>query len=493
MSTTTDTSAPTPEQEPTGQPSPQPSTSTTPMSSAEHSGTGSDIVLAGATVDARIRYAKAIAAAGNLLPRGLTTNVRPGDIEALAGRVFLIHETGSMLGIHPIAALQGVNVIEGKPTLSPALMTALIRRAGHRIRVTVDGTVGEGTLKAVARLWRADEPDEPYTCTWDLDRAERAGLVTVTRDERTGRTTLRARSSSGKVLPWEAYTEAMLKARATSEVCRDAAEDVLMGAHYTPEELGAIVDGEGEVVDVAPPTVRDEPADEWTEQGLADATLAKVLDATEVSALTALYASLNAVIARQSWRFNYPDLNAWTKTVRVEYPVVEGQTVDLTLLEAFGERKRAVERGGEAGGDDHGTRPTDEPDAPQDAPASPDPDRIDRNGPPSDHPAQEDPWQTPGPQSLDEHDAAIDRLAQGLGAEKVSDEAASPRDRVAAAHAAQVAQQERERPVDELGGGTPAAKGSGRAAMAAARAELDKKNEAKRAAQAAGARTGGKA
>lgn len=496
MSNTTDMSTPTHEPERTGQPSSQPSTSTTPTSSAEHSGTGSEVALTGVSVDARIRYAKAIAAAGNLLPRGVVNGVRPGDLEAIAGRVFLIHETGSMLGIHPIAALQGVNVIEGRPTLSPALMTALIRRAGHRIRVTVEGTVAAGDVRATARLWRSDEPDDPYVATWDLDRAERAGLGKITPDPQTGRITFRARSERGAAKPWEAYTEAMLKARATSEVCRDAAEDVLMGAHYTPEELDAVVNEDGEVVEVAPTSVRDEPADEWTEQGLADATLAKVLEATEVSALTALYASLNAVIARQSWRFGYPDLNAWTKTVRVEYPVIEGQTIDLTLLEAFGERKRAIENGEQPDGGDQGTRPADEPDAPQGAPEAPaapvTPEPVDEPASEA-HAAQDDPWQAPGPQSLDEHDAAIDRLAQGLGAEKVSDEAATPRERVAAAHAAQVAQQERERPVDELGGGTPAAKGSGRAAMAAARAELDKKNEARRAAEAAGARTGGKA
>lgn len=207
-------------------------------------------------LSARISYAKAIAAAGNLLPRGVRDGVRPGDLDAIAGRVFLIHETGDMLGIHPVAALQGVNVIEGKPTLAPALMTALVRRAGHRVRTRVEGTVAEGNVKAVCEVRRSDDPEWPFTAVWDLERAARAGLITIHRDERTGRTSVRARSSSGKVLPWEAYTEAMLKARAIGEACRDGAEDVLFGVHYTPEELGALVDEDGEMIG----EVVDEPA-----------------------------------------------------------------------------------------------------------------------------------------------------------------------------------------------------------------------------------------
>ncbi len=215
-------------------------------------------------LDARIRYAQTIAAAGTLLPRGLRDGINPRDEDALAARVFLITETGNMLGIHPVAALQGVNIIEGTPSISPALMTALVRRAGHKVRTRVEGSVADGTIKAVCQVIRADDPDWPFVSEWNLERAERAGLVTVKRDERTGRTSVHARSKSGKILPWEAYTEAMLKARAIGETCREAAEDALMGVHYVPEEIGGHVNeaGEliGEVVDDGPHAPAASPA-----------------------------------------------------------------------------------------------------------------------------------------------------------------------------------------------------------------------------------------
>jgi hypothetical protein len=42
------------------------------------------------------------------------------------------------------------------------------------------------------------------------------------------------------VLPWEAHTEDMLVARASSRACRRYCSDSLGGISYTPEELGAI-------------------------------------------------------------------------------------------------------------------------------------------------------------------------------------------------------------------------------------------------------------
>jgi hypothetical protein len=45
--------------------------------------------------------------------------------------------------------------------------------------------------------------------------------------------------------------------RAVSEACREGAEDVLFGLHYTPEELGADVNDAGEVIDGE--IVDDEP------------------------------------------------------------------------------------------------------------------------------------------------------------------------------------------------------------------------------------------
>lgn len=162
----------------------------------------------------RIGYAKALAAS-RLLP------------DAFAGHpenVLIALECGAALGVPPIQALSSINVIKGKPTMSADLMAALVRRAGHKLRVEGDDS------RCTATVVRADDPDHPMSAAWDLDKARRAGLM-------------------GRNQTWSQYPGAMLRARAVSEVVRAAASEVLMGVIYTPEELASV--GDGPVVDVA--------------------------------------------------------------------------------------------------------------------------------------------------------------------------------------------------------------------------------------------------
>ena len=173
----------------------------------------SDIVKA-PSLPERMEYAKALA----------TASLLPDAYRGKPGNVLLAVEYGHALGVPPMTAIQGIHVIKGKPTLSADLMAALVRRSGHRLRVHVeDGPV------AVAELIRSDDADYTYTCRWDIDRARQADLL-------------------GKD-NWEHHPAAMLKARAISEVVREGASEVLHGMIYTPEELGAVVDGEGDVID----------------------------------------------------------------------------------------------------------------------------------------------------------------------------------------------------------------------------------------------------
>lgn len=168
------------------------------------------LVVANATeIDAMLRFAKALAD-GNLLPKSYQRN--PANI-------LWAMEYARTLNITPIAAMAGVHVIDGKPTASSALISALVRRAGHKLRITGNGTT------ATATIVRADDPDFTFTSTWDIDRAKTAGLT-------------------GKQV-WKNYPAAMLKARAITEVARDACQEALVGLLYTPEELGATVDADG--------------------------------------------------------------------------------------------------------------------------------------------------------------------------------------------------------------------------------------------------------
>lgn len=206
-----------------------------------------------AGLDEKMRYVQTLSSAGDLIPRGLHHAGKPSP-----GKVLLVCETGAMLGIHPMAAIAGINVIEGRATISPALMSGLIRKAGHKLRVSTTGTVEGGDFMATAKLTRADDLEFTYEVSWTPARAARAGLCKY--EQKGNKWVVTARSSKGNALPWEAYTEALCKARAIGEVAREGAEDCLMGVQYTPEEMGALVTDAGEMVATVE---KAEPSEDW--------------------------------------------------------------------------------------------------------------------------------------------------------------------------------------------------------------------------------------
>lgn len=117
------------------------------------------------------------------------------------------------LGVPPMTAVVGIHSINGKPVCSADLMAAVVRRAGHRLRIT------STDRECIAVVIRADDPDFPFESRFTWARAEQAKL--------TGKDT------------WRQYPAAMLRARAIAEVCRMACPEALLGV-YTPDELGAI-------------------------------------------------------------------------------------------------------------------------------------------------------------------------------------------------------------------------------------------------------------
>jgi hypothetical protein len=212
-----------------------------------------------AGLPAKLEYARFLSTSGLL----------PAQYRDRPGNVLYAVEFGEMLGIRPMAAITGVHVIEGKPSASAALISALVRRAGHRLRVTGNDE------KAVAEIIRSDDPEFVYRAEWNLDRARTAELL-----------------GKGN---WKKYPAAMLKARAITEVARDACEEALMGMHYTPEELGADVDAEGVPTQVdadwaSRPATAEERGQQQPDQPAADAAdwdgdLQRLVAAGDVEAL----------------------------------------------------------------------------------------------------------------------------------------------------------------------------------------------------------------
>ena len=153
----------------------------------------------------RIEHAK-IVAQSSLIPaeyRG-----KPADI------VWAM-DIGDALGVPYTQVMQSMVVARGKMTMSADLMGAVVRRAGHRLRLREDGD------SVTATLIRADDSDYEFTVTWDKAKAQAAGLW-------------------GSRGPWQQYPRQMLRARAITEVCRQGASDALAGTIYGPEELQSI-------------------------------------------------------------------------------------------------------------------------------------------------------------------------------------------------------------------------------------------------------------
>lgn len=185
-----------------------------------------------AAIPAKLAYARALADSGLL----------PAAYRGRPANVLWAVEYGEMLGLPPMAAMTGVHVIEGKPSASAGLISALVRDAGHMLRVWGDNK------SATCEITRSDDPEHPFSVTWTLKKepgdnpsAEQAKLL-------------------GKEV-WQKYPAAMLKARAITQCARDACEEVLYGLHYTPEELGANVDEDGVVVAEVVSEPAQQPAD----------------------------------------------------------------------------------------------------------------------------------------------------------------------------------------------------------------------------------------
>ncbi|MGW1997214.1 hypothetical protein [Embleya sp. NPDC001921] len=212
------------------------------------------------TLPEKIAYANELAQAGLL----------PTSYRRQPANVLYAIEYGETLNISSMAAITGIHVIEGKPSASAALIGGLVRRAGHKLRVQGNA------LRATAMIIRSDDPDYTFQVTWELNRnadgnpnAQDAGLLNKD--------------------VWKKYAASMLKARAISQVARDACEEVLFGLHYTPEELGAEVDAEGEpIVQAAwdgPQAVRSRQADGDVWETPAPPSPAQVI-ADQASAMT---------------------------------------------------------------------------------------------------------------------------------------------------------------------------------------------------------------
>ena len=132
--------------------------------------------------------------------------------------VAMIH--GAKLGLDPLAAVQGIAVVNGRPTLWGDQLAAAVKGSsvfgGERVEY-----VGSGEDAGVQfSVWRKGEEDNPTVETFTVRDAKRAGLW-------------------GKAGPWTQYPRQMLFNRARAFAYRHAFPDALMGMRFREEEEDA--------------------------------------------------------------------------------------------------------------------------------------------------------------------------------------------------------------------------------------------------------------
>ncbi|MCK2219754.1 hypothetical protein MF672_039055 [Actinomadura sp. ATCC 31491] len=118
---------------------------------------------------------------------------------------------GQELGLPPMATLRSIDIIQGTPGLRAHAMRGLVQSHGHTVQV-----VESSDTRCVMRGKRKGET-EWQQVEWDLERATLLGL--------TGKS------------EWKRQPRTMLVARATGEICRLIAADVLYAMPYASEEL----------------------------------------------------------------------------------------------------------------------------------------------------------------------------------------------------------------------------------------------------------------
>lgn len=118
---------------------------------------------------------------------------------------------GAEAGLSPLQALQGIYVISGRPAMYARTMLAITLSAGHEVWTE------ESTDTRVIVCGRRRGSQQVERVVWTLDRAKRAGYT--------------------KNAKYNSDPQAMLKARADSDVCRRIAPDALLGMAYSVEEL----------------------------------------------------------------------------------------------------------------------------------------------------------------------------------------------------------------------------------------------------------------
>lgn len=152
-------------------------------------------------LDSQVEYARLVAAADML----------PNAYRGKPANVLLAIGLGQSMGLSPAESLYRIAVIQGKPTASAELVAANVRKAGHRLRVSIEPG------KATCTIWRSDDPEFAFEVVRDAAWAQAMGLAQNDNYKKQGDT--------------------MLSWRAITACARLACPEALYGVAYTSDEM----------------------------------------------------------------------------------------------------------------------------------------------------------------------------------------------------------------------------------------------------------------
>lgn len=158
-----------------------------------------------------IREAAAVMADAHMLAKAIcNTAMVPKHFQGKPDECAAAMLYGASLGLDPMQAVKGIYVVHGTAALYARAMASIVMRDGHQIWTE------SSTDEAVTVSGRRRGTDNVETSTWTYARAKKAGYT-----------------SNPK---YDSDPQAMLYAKALSEVARKIAPDSLSGV-YSVEEL----------------------------------------------------------------------------------------------------------------------------------------------------------------------------------------------------------------------------------------------------------------
>lgn len=169
------------------------------------------------------------------------------DIKTAAQAVVKI-QAGAEMGIPPFAAMSGIHIIQGKPTVGAGLMAANVKGSGKYDYRVLESTEKVCTVEFFQRTIKDGKPHSESLgkSSFTIEDAKKAGTKNI-----------------------DKFPKNMLFARAISNGVKWFTPDVFAGPVYVPEEMEAVKTEEGTAEVVAPP-VKLSKADLKHAQGMLE-------------------------------------------------------------------------------------------------------------------------------------------------------------------------------------------------------------------------------